>query len=66
MYPEIETIGQLVKHIMLVGLSIPYDILRDGRDIGLSFDCSWDEEDGLGVRLINEKVDDVGHQEIAV
>ncbi|EOV9527778.1 MULTISPECIES: DUF6985 domain-containing protein [Bacillus cereus group] len=65
-YPLIETVDQLIEHITLVGISVPYDFLRDGRDIGVSFDCSWDEENGLGIRLINEKVDEVGYQDVAI
>ncbi|WP_039076053.1 DUF6985 domain-containing protein [Bacillus sp. MSP13] len=65
-YPLIETIDQLIEHITLVGISVPYDFLREGRDIGLSFDCTWDEENGLGVRLINEKVEEVGYQDVAI
>ncbi|MDF2084843.1 DUF6985 domain-containing protein [Bacillus pseudomycoides] len=65
-YPLIETVDQLIEHIILVGISVPYDFLREGRDIGISFDCSWDEENGLGVRLINEKVDEIGYQDVAV
>ncbi|MDM5186297.1 DUF2004 domain-containing protein [Bacillus sp. DX4.1] len=65
-YPLIETVDQLIEHITLVGISVPYDFLREGRDIGISFDCSWDEENGLGVRLINEKVDEIGYQDVAV
>lgn len=65
-YPLIETVDQLIEHITLVGISVPYDFLRDGRDIGISFDCLWDEENGLGVRLINEKVDEVGYQDVAI
>lgn len=65
-YPLFETVDQLIEHITLVGISVPYDFLREGRDIGVSFDCSWDEENGLGVRLINEKVDEVGFQDVAI
>lgn len=65
-YPLIETVNQLAEHITLVGISVPYDFLREGRDIGVSFDCTWDEENGLGVRLINEKVDEVGYQDVAI
>ncbi|HDR7642758.1 DUF6985 domain-containing protein [Bacillus wiedmannii] len=37
-----------------------------GYDVGVSFDCSWDEENGLGIRLINERVDEVGYQDVAI
>lgn len=46
--------------------SVPYEFLRDGRDIGISFDCSWDQENGLGIRLIDEKVEEVGYQDVAI
>ena len=65
-YPFIDTIDQLTEHITLVGITVPYDFLRDGRDIGVSFDCTWDDENGLGVRLINEKVKEVGYQDVAI
>ncbi|MDA1602949.1 DUF2004 domain-containing protein [Bacillus cereus] len=65
-YPLIETFDQLIEHITLVGISVPDDFLRDGRDVGVSFDCSWDEENGLGIRLINERVDEVGYQDVAI
>ncbi|MGW5890436.1 DUF6985 domain-containing protein [Priestia megaterium] len=65
-YPLIETVDQLIEHITLVGISVPYEFLRDGRDIGISFDCSWDQENGLGIRLIDEKVEEVGYQDVAI
>ena len=65
-YPLIETADQLIGHITLVGISVPYDFLREGRDIGVSFDCSWEGENGLGVRLLNEKVDEIGYQDVAI
>lgn len=65
-YPLIETIDQLIEHITLVGISVPYDFLREGNDIGISFDCTWDEENGLGVRIINGKVVEVGYQDVAI
>lgn len=65
-YPPINTVDQLRNHIMLVGISVPYDFLREGNDIGISFDCSWDEENGIGIRLINEKVEEIGYQDVAI
>lgn len=64
-YPLIETIDQLLENINLVGISVPYAECFEGRDIRLSFDCTWDMENGLGLRLINEKVDEVGYQDVA-
>lgn len=49
-----------------MGIKVPYAEIYGGRSIGLSFDCSWDEENGLGIRLNNEEVIDVGFQDIAI
>lgn len=65
-YPVITTTDQLLHHIMLVGIKIPYAKIYGGRSIGLSFDCTWDDENGLGIRLNNENVIEVGFQDIAI
>lgn len=65
-YPYIENEDALLNHITLVGIKVPYADIYGGRSIGLSFDCSWDEENGLGIRLNNEEVIDVGFQDIAI
>ncbi|MGG3928207.1 DUF2004 domain-containing protein [Metabacillus fastidiosus] len=65
-YPLIETKDQLLEHITLVGIMVSYEDIYEGRDIGISFDCTWDEENGLGLRLINEKVIEVGYQDVAI
>ena len=54
-YPHIETIDQLLKRITLVGIVVPYGDIHEERDIGITFDCTWDTENGLGIRLLNEK-----------
>ncbi|WP_419675070.1 DUF6985 domain-containing protein [Photobacterium kishitanii] len=33
--------------------------------VGLSFECPWEEEHGLGVLLINGKVEEVSYQDVA-
>ncbi|WP_254634984.1 DUF2004 domain-containing protein [Paenibacillus sp. GbtcB18] len=65
-YPLIETIDQLLERISLVGVSVLYTKSLEGRYIGLSFDSTWDEENGLGVVLINEEVARVGYQDVAM
>ena len=57
---------ELLNYITLVGIKVPYADIYGGRSIGISFDCSWDEENGLGLRLNNEEVIDVGYQDIAI
>ena len=65
-YPPIESAEELLEHITLAGIKVPYADIYGGRSIGISFDCSWDSENGLGLRLNNEQVIEVGYQDIAV
>lgn len=65
-YPFVETTDEILKMINLDGIIVPYGDIFEGRDIGLSFHCTWDEENGLGVRLLDEKVVEVGYQDVVV
>ena len=65
-YPAIGSAEELLKHITLTGINVPYAGIYGERSIGISFDCSWDSENGLGLRLNNEQVIEVGYQDIAV
>lgn len=65
-YPDIKTVNELLNYITLVGIKVPYAGIYGGRSIGLSFDCFWDEENGLGIRLNDESVIEVGFQDIAI
>ncbi|MBT2216287.1 DUF2004 domain-containing protein [Virgibacillus dakarensis] len=65
-YPLIETKEQLLENIKLVGIVVPHADINEGRDIGIIFDCTWDIENGLGVRLIHEKVIEVGYQDVVI
>lgn len=63
---EITTIKDLLNYITLVGIKIQYADIYGGRSIGLSFDCTWDDENGLGIRLCDEHVIKVGYQDVAI
>lgn len=65
-YPLIETIQKLLDNITLVGISVPYGNCHEGRAIGLSFDCTWDIENGIGVLLVDEKVYKLGYQDVVM
>lgn len=65
-YPEIKLTKELLDYITLVGIKVPYANIYGGRSIGISFDCTWDEENGVGVRLNNEQVIEVGYQDLAI
>ncbi len=65
-YPQIESTNQLLEMINLVGIVVPYGDIYEERDIGITFDCTWDIENGLGIRLLNERVAEVGYQDVAI
>ena len=65
-YPQVETTNQLLEMITLVGIVVPYGDIHEDRDIGITFDCTWDTENGLGLRLLNEKVTEAGYQDVAI
>lgn len=65
-YPLIETNDKLLENIKLVGIYVPSARRFEARYIGLTFDCTWDEENGVGIRLINEEVARVGYQDVAL
>ncbi|WP_427125591.1 DUF2004 domain-containing protein [Priestia megaterium] len=65
-YPLIETPDQILEMITLDGIIVPYADIFEGRDIGITFSCTWDIENGLGVRLLNEKIIEVGYQDVAI
>lgn len=58
-YPLVETMEELLEMIILEGIVVPYGDVREGRDIGILFKCTWDQENGLGLRLLDEAVIDV-------
>lgn len=65
-YPLIETIDQLLEKITLVGVFVPNNELVEYLDIGLTFDCTWDIENGVGLCLIKGEVTEVGYQDVVI
>lgn len=65
-YPFVETTNEMVEMISLDAIVVPFTGIFDGRHIGILFTCTWDTENGIGLRLINEKVTEVGYQDIVI
>lgn len=65
-YPLIETATQILEKIILVGIFVPDNDLIDFLDIGLTFDCTWDMENGLGLCLVKGEVTEVGYQDVVL
>ena len=34
--------------------------------MGLTFECSWDEENGVGIYFVNEEIEEIGYQDVAM
>ncbi|GMR66788.1 DUF6985 domain-containing protein [Bacillus sp. MN7755] len=65
-YPLIETATQILEKITLVGIFVPDNDLIDFLDIGLTFDCTWDMENGLGLCFVKGEVTEVGYQDVVL
>ena len=65
-YPEISTVEELLQHIEITGVSIAYAGTYGNRSVGITFDCTWDNENGIGVQLNDEQVLEVGYQDITI
>jgi hypothetical protein len=63
---DIETNDQLLERINLEGIVVSYVGSFEGRDIGILFNCTWDKENGLGLRLVNEEIIEIGYRDVAI
>lgn len=62
-YPPIESTTQLLSHITITGLMIPWPVGFESNAVGLTFDCTWDVENGIGVLILDSEVSEVGYQD---
>lgn len=62
---EISDIEEALKSISLVELII-FDNKLNDRVIGLTFNCDWDIENGIGIKLKNEEIIEIGTQDIVL
>ncbi|MBC1211970.1 hypothetical protein HB815_13670 [Listeria booriae] len=64
--PEISTIKELGNLVIPTQLIIRRVRKNGVRRIGLVCDCTWDIDNGVGVRIDNEKVEEVDYQDIVL
>ena len=71
-WPEINTIDELLNQIELEGIIIPEAFIMEdvagGRCIYLTFNKKYGndtEDNGIGVKIVNEEVDEIGFKDIA-
>lgn len=61
-YPDITDKSEIANMIEIIGITISSDIY----ECGIVCNCTWEEEHGLGIRLVNNKVVEIGEQAIAI
>lgn len=63
-YPPIEQAADVLEMISLDQIVIPEDGIYKSRCVCLAFSCTWDDENGVGIRFLDEKIDEIGYQDI--
>ncbi|MGX8687444.1 MAG: DUF6985 domain-containing protein [bacterium] len=63
-YPRLSQASEIKEHIHPDQISIFEEGIFEGRCVGLAFSCTWDDENGCGVLLINEHVEEIGYQDL--
>ncbi|MBC1499039.1 hypothetical protein HB943_00390 [Listeria weihenstephanensis] len=64
--PEISTVEGLGKLVIPTQLIVRRVRKNGVRRIGLVCDCTWDIDNGVGVRIEDEKVEEVDYQDIVL
>lgn len=60
--PDVISYLDMKKLIKPITFCIPYLDDDENREIDILFECTWDFDLGMGVRIINEKVTKIGVQ----
>ena len=63
-YPLLKDPEKMKELIHLDLILINEEGIYEGRCVGLAFSCTWNDENGLGVLLLNEQVKEIGYQDI--
>ena len=61
----LNNVNDIIEHIEIDAIVIPVIGVYKERCINIVLSCTWDDENGIGVRVLNEAVDEVGYQDIA-
>ena len=62
--PPVENIEELKELVTPIGVYIG-ELEPTEEAVGLLFECTWEEEHGLGVLINNWKVEQISHQDVA-
>lgn len=65
-YPELSEPEEILNMITLIGITVPDQDDYDEAAVSLVFNCTWDTENGAGIRFIGDNIVDVGFQDTAL
>ncbi|MBS2967918.1 hypothetical protein J9317_03900 [Metabacillus sp. KIGAM252] len=64
--PNINSVEELGNLVVPKQIFFPMIFDEDRREAGFICDCSWDIELGLGIKFVNESIEEVGAQDILI
>lgn len=64
-FPDLHHIDDIIRLIQIEALIIPVSGIYEEKCVNLALSCTWDEENGVGIRFLNEMIDEIGYQDIA-
>lgn len=64
-FPSVSSTDEIADMIAFRAITIP-DQKRFKRGVFLVYDCSWDAEEGLGIRIVDGQITAIGDQGIAL
>lgn len=64
--PIIANKDEVAKLVEIEQIIFPYSFGKDTRKVGLLLNCTWEREHGLAVKFENEKIVEVGYQDIVL
>jgi hypothetical protein len=65
-HPDARDIEALAPMFRFTLVLVDYDWADEAVAIGLIADCDWDEELGVGIRVVDGTIDEIGVQDIAI
>lgn len=65
-YPDYKNCDQIIKSIQLIGITVPDQDDYPESAVFFVFTCNWDKENGVGVCMVGDTVEEVGFQGIAL
>jgi len=64
--PTVASVQDLGGLVTLRSVLFPVDSRSTGRSVCFLFDCTWDPELGVGVRVVDGEVEEIGTQDVAL